>query len=48
MLKFSDYIEKRDNNKLSNKSIAIFGLGIVGNIVLEVLKEKKNKSRLYL
>lgn len=43
MLKFSDYIEKRDNNKLSNKSIAIFGLGIVGNIVLEVLKEKKIK-----
>ena len=48
MLQFSDYIKKRDSNTLVNKSVAIFGLGLVGNIVLSILKEKKNKSRLYL
>jgi hypothetical protein len=43
MFQFSDYIKKRDDNTLVNKSIAIFGLGLVGNIVLSILKKKKIK-----
>ena len=43
MFQFADYIKKRDSNTLVNKSVAIFGLGLVGNIVLSILKEKKIK-----
>ena len=41
MLRFSDYIAKAKNKELFTESAAIFGMGIVGCIILEIFKEKK-------